>query len=156
MLNQSPLFFAFNREKTMSKKTEKHPVAVQANSLVSARYRLSLGEQRMVLMMICKIGYEDEAFQGYEIPIKELADTLQLNEDCAYREANAITDKLLKRMLRIKRADGSLLKCNWIAEAIHQPGSVTLTPAPSLRPYLMCNSLRSNQAIQIKRRTVAG
>jgi plasmid replication initiation protein len=137
MLNQSPSFFAFNREETMSKKTEKHPVAVQANSLVSARYRLSLGEQRMVLMMICKIGYDDEAFQGYEIPIKELADTLQINEDCAYREANAITDKLLKRMLRIKRADGSLLKCNWIAEAIHQPGSVTLTPAPSLRPYLL-------------------
>ena len=136
MLNQSPSFFAFNREETMSK-IEKHPVAVQANSLVSARYRLSLGEQRMVLMMICKIGYEDEAFQGYEIPIKELADTLQINEDCAYREANAITDKLLKRMLRIKRADGSLLKCNWIAEAIHQPGSVTLTPAPSLRPYLL-------------------
>lgn len=118
-------------------KTEKQPVAVQANSLVSARYRLTLGEQRMVLMMICKIDYEDEAFKGYVISIKELAETLQLNEDCAYREANGITDRLLKRILRIKRPDGSLLKCNWIAEAIHQPGSVTLTPAPSLRPYLL-------------------
>ena len=116
---------------------EKQPVAVQANSLVSARYRLTLGEQRMVLMMICKIDYKDEAFKGYVISIKELAETLQLNEDCAYREANVITDRLLKRILRIKRPDGSLLKCNWIAEAIHQPGSVTLTPAPSLRPYLL-------------------
>jgi plasmid replication initiation protein len=124
-------------ERYFMSKNEKYPVAVQANSLVSARYRLTLGEQRMVLMMICKIGYEDELFQGYEITIKELADTLQLNEDCAYREANVITDKLLKRILRIKRADGSLLKCNWIAEAIHQPGRVTLTPAPSLRPYLL-------------------
>lgn len=136
MLNAKPAPVCAFHQKIMPK-NEKHPVAVQANSLVSARYRLTLGEQRMVLMMICKIGYEDEAFQGYEITIKELSGTLQLNEDCAYREANVITDKLLKRMLRIKRADGSLLKCNWIAEAIHQPGSVTLTPAPSLRPYLL-------------------
>lgn len=110
---------------------------VQSNSLVSARYRLSLGEQRMVLMMISKIDYKDEAFQGYEISIKELADTLQINKDCAYREAHTITDKLLKRLLRIQQANGSLLKCAWIAEAVHQPGSVTLTPAPSLRPYLL-------------------
>jgi len=120
-------------------KTEKAlaPVAVQANSLVSARYRLTLGEQFLVLMMISKIGYDDQDFQGYEITIKELADTLQLNEDCTYREANAITDKLLKRPLRIKRADGSLLKCNWIASAEHFPGLVVLTPASKLRPYLL-------------------
>lgn len=112
-------------------------MAVQANSLVSARYRLSLFEQRMVLMMISKIDYKDEFFQGYEISIKELSDTLQINKDCAYREAQTITDKLLKRLLRIQQADGSLLKCAWIAEAVHRPGSVTLTPAPSLRPYLL-------------------
>ncbi len=118
-------------------KKEKQAVAVQANALISARYRLSIGEQRMVLMMISKIGYDDEAFQGYEITIKELADTLQINEDEAYRDANAITERLLHRILRIKQADGSMLKCNWIASAIHRPGSVTLTPAPALRPYLL-------------------
>ncbi|MCI5184024.1 MAG: RepB family plasmid replication initiator protein, partial [Candidatus Electrothrix sp. AW1] len=53
-------------------KSKKNPSAVQANSLVSARYRLSLAEQRMVLMMISKIDYNDKAFQGYEISIKEL------------------------------------------------------------------------------------
>ncbi len=118
-------------------KKQKVPVAVQSNSLVSARYRLSLGEQRMVLTMISKIDYKDEVFQGYEISIKELASNLEINEDCAYREAQTITDKLLKRLLRIQQPNGRLLKCAWIAEAIHQPGSVTLTPAPSLRPYLL-------------------
>jgi len=125
-----------DRKKFMQK-NKKYPVAVQSNSLVSARYRLSLGEQRMVLMMISKIDYKDEAFQGYEISIKDLASTLEINEDCAYREAQSITDKLLKRLLRIQQANGTLLKCAWIAEAIHQPGCVTLTPAPSLRPYLL-------------------
>jgi plasmid replication initiation protein len=127
----------FPKEKKFMQKTQKGPIAVQSNSLVSARYRLSLGEQRMVLMMISKIDYKDEAFQGYEISIKELASTLEINEDCAYREAQTITDKLLKRLLRIQQPNGRLLKCAWIAEAIHQPGSVTLTPAPSLRPYLL-------------------
>lgn len=116
---------------------EKISMAVQANSLVSARYRLTLGEQFLVLVMISKIDYQDSAFQGYEISIKELANTLQLNEDCAYREANTITDKLLKRILRISRPDGSLLKCNWIASAEHFPGRIVLTPAPALRPYLL-------------------
>ncbi len=118
-------------------KSKKNPSAVQANSLVSARYRLSLAEQRMVLMMISKIDYNDKAFQGYEISIKELVDTLQISKDCAYREAQTITDKLLKRLLWIQQADGSLLKCSWIVEAVHRPGNVTLTPAPSLRPYLL-------------------
>jgi plasmid replication initiation protein len=40
-------------------------------------------------------------------------------------------------MLRIKHADGSMLKCNWIASAVHRPGSVTLTLATALRPYLL-------------------
>lgn len=112
-------------------------VAVQSNSLVSAQYRLSLSEQFLVLMMISKIDYKDEDFQGYGISIKELANTLQLNEKCAYREAHTITDKLLKRILRIPRANGSLLKCNWIASAEHFPGRIILTPAPALRPYLL-------------------
>jgi plasmid replication initiation protein len=118
-------------------KKKKDPTAVQANSLVSARYRLTLGEQFLVLVMISKIDYQDSAFQGYEISIKELANTLQLNEDCTYREANNITDKLLKRILRISKPDGSLLKCNWIASAEHFSGRVVLTPAPALRPYLL-------------------
>jgi plasmid replication initiation protein len=88
-------------------------------------------------MMISKIDYKDEDFQGYGISIKELANTLQLNEKCAYREAHTITDKLLKRILRIPRANGSLLKCNWIASAEHFPGRIILTPAPALRPYLL-------------------
>lgn len=125
--------------------TEKQPIAVQANSLVSARYRLTLGEQRMILMMISKIGYNDEAFQGYEISIKEFAAIMQINEDCAYREAHAITDRLLKRILRLPQADGSLTKCCWIAEVNHRPGSVTLIPAPSLKPYLL--KLRENFTI---------
>lgn len=117
--------------------SKKNSMAVQANSLISARYRLTLGEQFLVLVMISKIDYKDSDFQGYEISIKELANTLQLNEDCTYREANTITDKLLKRILRIPRADGSLLKCNWIASAEHFPGRIVLTPSPALRPYLL-------------------
>jgi plasmid replication initiation protein len=120
----------------MSRKKDSS-VAVQSNSLVSAQYRLSLSEQFLVLMMISKIDYKDEYFQGYGISIKELANTLQLNEKFAYREAHTITDKLLKRILRIPRANGSLLKCNWIASAEHFPGRIILTPAPALRPYLL-------------------
>ncbi|MCI5178532.1 MAG: hypothetical protein D3911_04275, partial [Candidatus Electrothrix sp. AW3_4] len=78
----------------------------------------------MVLMMISKIDYNDKAFQGYEISIKELVDTLEISKDCAYREAQTITDKLLKRSLRIQQTDGSLLKCSWIAKAVHRPGNV--------------------------------
>lgn len=120
----------------MSRKKDSS-VAVQSNSLVSAQYRLSLSEQFLVLMMISKIDYKDDDFQGYGISIKELANTLQLNEKFAYREAHTITDKLLKRILRIPRANGSLLKCNWIASAEHFPGKIILTPAPALRPYLL-------------------
>ena len=69
----------------MSRKKDSS-VAVQSNSLVSAQYRLSLSEQFLVLMMISKIDYKDDDFQGYGISIKELANTLQLNEKFAYKD----------------------------------------------------------------------
>ena len=118
-------------------KKKKLIAAVQANSLISARYKLSLNEQRIILIMISKISPNDKDFQGYELSVAEIAKLFEMDEKSAYREIILIASNLLKKPLRIKQADGSLLLCNWIAEAVYNTGKLTIKPAPSLKPYLL-------------------
>ncbi len=87
--------------------------------------------------MISRISPNDQIFQGYELSVAEIARLFEMDAKSVHREILLIASRLLKRPLRIKRADGSLLLCNWIAEAVYRSGSLTVTPAPSLKPYLL-------------------
>jgi|CXWL01.1.fsa_nt_gi plasmid replication initiation protein len=113
-------------------------IVTQSNELVSARYTLPLGEQRLVLTMIARIQPDDEDFKPYRIGIGELADFLGVDKNSAYRECKKITEKLLTRVVKIKEP-GRELQTNWVSSADYIDGSgmVNLCFDPLLKPYLL-------------------
>ncbi len=113
-------------------------IVTQSNALVSARYTLPLGEQRLVLTMIARIQPDDEDFKPYKISIGELAEFLGVDKNSAYRECKKITANLLSRALRIEEP-GRLLQANWVSSANYIDGSgmVNLSFDPLLKPYLL-------------------
>ncbi len=118
-------------------------IVTQSNSLVEARYNLSLGEQRLILTMISKIQPEDEDFKPYLISVKEFTKCLGIDTNSAYRECKKITERLLSRMINVGEADG-LLQIGWLSSAKYIDGSgvVNLSFDPLLKPYLL--QLKSN------------
>jgi hypothetical protein len=126
----------------MAKKKKKllpaSSIVTQSNELVSARYILPLGEQRLLLTMIARIQPDDEDFKPYRIGIAEFADFLGIARGSAYQECKKITKSLLSRVLEIKEP-GRLLQVNWVssAEYIDGTGMVNLTFDPLLKPYLL-------------------
>jgi plasmid replication initiation protein len=118
-------------------KPEKLIPVVQHNKLIEARYSLTVGEQRLIMVMASKIKPTDEDFREYKISLSELARLLEIDLSYIYKEIDKITDKLMSRVLHIKNNDGSLLKLQWICKAIHTNNSVTLSFIPDLKPYLL-------------------
>jgi plasmid replication initiation protein len=113
-------------------------IVTQSNELVSARYILPLGEQRLVMTMISRIQPDDEDFKPYRISVSELADFLGVARGSAYHECKKITKSLLARVLEIKEP-GRLLQTHWVSSAdyIDGTGMVNLTFDPLLKPYLL-------------------
>lgn len=113
-------------------------IVTQSNELVSARYTLPLGEQRLLLTMIARIQPDDEDFKPYRIGIAELADFLGVDKNSAYRECKKITKSLLSRVVEIQES-GQLLQTNWVSSAVYIDGSgmVNLCFDPLLKPHLL-------------------
>ncbi|MCP4491471.1 MAG: replication initiation protein [Gammaproteobacteria bacterium] len=88
----------------MKKVKKKNPLVVQSNKLIEARYSLTVGEQRLILIMVSMIHPDDVDFYDYEISIKDLSQLLDVDFKSAYREADKITD----RFLHIPQANGAL------------------------------------------------
>jgi plasmid replication initiation protein len=120
-------------------KAVKTPMVVQSNRLIEARYRLSLGEQRLILAMISMIGRDDTDFKDYVIRLADFWKFLGTSNKNHYSEAKKITKRLLQRVLEIKTETGGLLQCNWISSAEYIPGKgiVKLCFDPKLKPYLL-------------------
>jgi hypothetical protein len=113
-------------------------IVTQSNELISARYTLPLGEQRLLLTMIARIQPDDEDFKPYRIGIAELADFLGIAKGSAYHECKKITKSLLSRVVEIKE-QGLLVQINWVSSAVYIDGSgmVNLCFDPLLKPYLL-------------------
>lgn len=113
-------------------------IVTQSNDLVTARYTLSLSEQRLVLMMIAKIQPDHGKFKSYEIGVGELAALLGVARGSVYSECKKITKSLLTRVLEIRNGD-TLIQTGWVSSAKYVDGSgmVSLTFAELLKPYLL-------------------
>src|SRR5664279_1729716 len=113
-------------------------IVTQSNELVSARYILPLGEQRLLMTMISRIQPDDEDFKPYRISVSELADFLGVAKGSAYHECKKITKSLLARVLEVNET-GRLLQTHWVSSADYIDGSgmVNLSFDPLLKPYLL-------------------
>ncbi|MCP4487277.1 MAG: replication initiation protein [Gammaproteobacteria bacterium] len=119
-------------------RSKKHPIVVQSNKLVEARYSLTVGEQRLIFAMASMIHPDDVDFFMYEMQVKELAELLNFDLKYAYFEIDKITDRLMERVLRIPEEKG-WLKIGWVSSSRYNrdKGTVSFKFDPDLKPYLL-------------------
>ena len=122
----------------MSRKPTGNNVVVQSNSLVEAKYSLSLAEQRIVLAVISLIAPSDENFREYRLRASDLADLFGVDKESFYRASRETLRRLLGRVLEIPEGKGYLMT-HWLSSAryVPQEGILTLSFDPKLKPYLL-------------------
>ena len=118
----------------------KKPLVVQSNSLVEARYRLSVEEQKLIKVLISKIQKDDESFKEYEFKIKELGETLGITHNEQYAVLKRVTERLITRGLSFYNSETKkLLQISWLSSAEYEEGkgSIVLCFDPKLKPLLL-------------------
>ncbi len=113
---------------------------VKSNKLVEAKYKLTLNEQRLILLMVSMIRPEDNDFKNIRIRIQDLKEILDLQRKDLYEEMPEITKRLMSRILEIEDLEkNKLLQISWIssAEYFFGEGVVELSFDPKLKPYLL-------------------
>ena len=113
-------------------------VIIKSNYLIEASYRLSLQEQRLILLMVSKIKPNDHNFHVYQIAIKDFNRIVGIIGEASYQRTKELTKKLLERSLQIIN-DNSTLQVSWLssAEYFEGKGYVELSFDPKLKPYLL-------------------
>jgi len=122
----------WDNEKVESNKITK------ANALVEARYRLTVREQRIILMTISLLSPEDEDIPTVKIRIKDLIEVLELDSHSFYDELKRTLKRLLSRVLEIPEENGyTLLHWVEVAKYLEGEGTVELKISKELKPYLL-------------------
>jgi plasmid replication initiation protein len=115
-------------------------LVVQHNRIVEARYRLSVGEQRIIKLLISMIKKDDVDFKAYQISIKQLSELLGVADNDFYRQVKATTQRLISNVLIFKTIDGNEeLQVAWLSSAkyIENKGIVEIEFSPELKPFLL-------------------
>lgn len=136
-------FFSFKYTENITKDSElgtKNRFIVQHNSLVEARYRLSLQEKRVILWLLTQIKPEDKDFNLHKLEIVEFAKMTGLKSNNQYSKLQEVTLNLMKRVIKIDKPENkTILQIAWLSCAEYHltKGYVDLGFDPRLRPYLL-------------------
>ena len=94
-------------QKNEVKQVDEHALVRQSNELVEANYRLTLGEQKVILNFIAQLDTSQENFTVARINAKSLSDACGFNAKSGYRQLQEVLKKLLSRSVILQRRDGS-------------------------------------------------
>lgn len=120
---------------------EKKEYIRKANTLIEARYKLSLTQQRMILLAITQIQPTDENFKKYRIPVLKLIQKADASQNL-YHKLKMEAENLLKKPLSIPVEENEKqgwLVCNWFSSVkyINGEGEVEVSFDPNLKPALL-------------------
>lgn len=111
---------------------------VKNNQLVNAHYRLTAGEQKLVLTLCSKISTDEITFKEYELDAKEFFEVLGLKSMENYTNLQNICKKLVSRVLKLDTGNGFKV-FPWMhhVEYKAKEGKVLLQFHEYLAPYLL-------------------
>lgn len=121
------------------KTDEKSLIVRQSNELVEASYKIaSIGEGRLIRMLIAQISPKDEDFKTYRIAVADFAKFFGLTGNSAYELIKKTADELAGRRIMLEK-DGSWLRLNWLshAEYIKGSGYVEVSFHAKMKPFLL-------------------
>ena len=113
---------------------------VKSNSLIEARYRLSLQEMHVIYWLLTQIKLKDEDFKAHKLNIVEFANMVGVKSENQYKELRKVTKRLIQRAMEIYHPDTQeYVQFSWLSSARYQlkQGCVLLKFDPELKPYLL-------------------
>jgi plasmid replication initiation protein len=119
---------------------ESNKYVVKSNSLVEARYRLSLQESHVIYWLLTQIRPDDEDFKSHQMSISEFSKMIGVEVDNQYSKLRDVTQNLMRRILNIyEHEKNEWLQVAWLSSARYQgkKGIVILKFDPELKPYLL-------------------
>jgi plasmid replication initiation protein len=120
-------------------------IVYKSNKIIEAAYKLSLNEQRLLLMCIAKINSTKplSTTDLFEVTAKEFAQRFQISEDKAYQTLKDVSERLFERYVIIDNPDPDTptlkyTKTRWISSIDYIPelGKVSVYFAQRMFPYL--------------------
>ena len=111
----------------------------KSNDLIEARYKLSLNEQRLIILLISIIQPDDDDFHDYDLHVSEFA--IMFGIECV-KDIHARVEEAAKNLVG-KRLDLSIGKekeyVAWFSHAkyIEGKGVINISFHKSLKPYLL-------------------
>ena len=129
----------------------------KSNDLIEARYRLTLGEQRLVLLLASQIRKDDKDFNYYETKISDFAEMFGLKTDKSlYEKVEKIAGDLLGKKLYLKNDGKSFEGTVWLSyvKYVSGSGTIKLRFDDCLKPYLLQLKHSINGFTQYKLHTV--
>ncbi|MDD1606966.1 MAG: replication initiation protein [Methylococcaceae bacterium] len=115
------------------------PIIRKSNDLIDARYKLSVAEQRLILLLLSKISPSDKDFKDYEIRVADLAEmfNLELN-GYLYEQLQNTAENLVGQRIRL-RENKIVEVMAWFSYIRYEEGTgvVKLRFDKSLKPYLL-------------------
>lgn len=118
---------------------------VKSNHVIEASYRLTLNEQRLILLCIQQIkrGQAITADTAFKVSAQEVAATYSITLDRAYTLLQEVADRLYERSLVIHKPDieqpqKNTTKTRWITaiDYLDSEGQIYLYFAPKVIPYI--------------------
>lgn len=126
--------------KYIQKETQQNELIVQHNHLIEARYHLTLQEKRLMCWLASQVKPTDEDFKEHELSIKEFASFLDVKGDHLYKTLDAITHKLMQKIITIKEIEKKgFTKAALLGGVKYYDGQgiIKLSFHPYLKPYML-------------------
>lgn len=113
----------------------------QGNDLIDASYKIaSIGEARLIRLLIAQIQPWDEDFKTYQISIADFIRVFNLSKDDGriYEVVEKAAEDLMRRIVTIRNGK-SWYKTPWLSAAkyVHGSGMVELRFDKDLKPHLL-------------------
>lgn len=118
---------------------EKNLVVRQSNELIEASYKIaSIGEGRLMRMLIAQISPTDEDFKTYRISVSDFARFFNITSKTVNEQVEKSARALRDREILIRNGK-SWFSTGWLshAEYIHGSGYVEVSFHARLKPYLL-------------------
>jgi len=129
----------------------------KANSLIEANYRLSLIQQRVILIMASLVQPDDEDFKWYRIKANDFMKVTGTHSHNLYQEMVSSIHNLMEKVITISMNEKIILKTHWINDALYRVGAgyVDVAFSPNLKPFLLhlkerFTSYRLENVIQLR------
>jgi plasmid replication initiation protein len=114
-------------------------VVRQSNELIEASYKIaSIGEGRLMRMLIAQISPSDEDFKTYRISVSDFASFFNITHNSVHEQIEQAARALREREVLIRKGK-SWFSTGWLssAEYIEGTGYVEVSIHARLKPYLL-------------------